>query len=135
MFPIWAVGSGLGVRQKQKKVGPTGAVYLNWGVNGNGPLLQLIQPQGASTPFAYTEAPELFQCHTIRPSLAHGNCLYNVVKMSIGSSDHFDLFFFNSHISLATVKVQLDECIFDLFLDKHERQWKVYKYLSIIIAH
>ncbi|KAL2508904.1 Uncharacterized protein Fot_32551 [Forsythia ovata] len=77
---------------------------------GNGPLLQSIQPHGASAPFAYTEAPELFQCHMIRPSLAHGNHLDNVV--------------------------QLDERIFDVFLDKHERQWKVQEYPpNIVVAH
>ncbi|KAL2545060.1 hypothetical protein Fot_14293 [Forsythia ovata] len=102
---------------------------------GNRPLLQPIQPQEASAPFAYTEAPELFQCHTIRPSLSHENCLGNVVRVSIGRMDHFDIFFFNPYISLATVKVQLDERIFDVFLDKHERQWKVQEYPPNIIAH
>ncbi|KAL2508430.1 ATP synthase alpha subunit [Forsythia ovata] len=92
---------------------------------GNEPLLQPIQPKGASAPFAYTEAPKLFQCHTIRPSLAHGNRFDNVVRMSIGSRDRFDLFFFNPHISLATVKMQLDERIFDVFLDNYECQLKV----------
>ncbi|KAL2529907.1 hypothetical protein Fot_22508 [Forsythia ovata] len=51
------------------------------------------------------EAPELFQYYTIRPSLAHENRIDNVVKVSIGDRDHFDLFFFNPHMSLATVKV------------------------------
>ncbi|KAL2493640.1 hypothetical protein Fot_37397 [Forsythia ovata] len=89
----------------------------------------------ASTPFAHTEALELFQCHTIRPSLVHGNRLDNVVRVSIGGGYHFDLFFFNLHISLATVKVQLDEHIFDVFLDKNECQWKVQGYPPNIVAH
>ncbi|KAL2549523.1 Uncharacterized protein Fot_11053 [Forsythia ovata] len=76
---------------------------------GNKPLLQPIQPHGAPAPFAYTEALELFQCHTIRPSLVHKNLLDNVV--------------------------QLDERIFDVFLDKHERQWKVQKYSPNIVTH
>ncbi|KAL2476853.1 Uncharacterized protein Fot_45867 [Forsythia ovata] len=91
---------------------------------GNGPILQPIQLQRASTLFAYTKAPELFQYHTIRPSLAHENCLDNVVRVSIGGRDHFDLFYFNPQTSLATVEVQLDERIFDVFLDKHERSGK-----------
>ncbi|KAL2517937.1 BED-type domain-containing protein [Abeliophyllum distichum] len=74
---------------------------------GNGPLLQPIQPQEASAAFVYTEAPELFQCHTIDSSFAHGNCLHNVVRISIGGRDHFDLFLFNPHILLATVKEHL----------------------------
>ncbi|KAL2516417.1 Uncharacterized protein Fot_30388 [Forsythia ovata] len=80
------------------------------------------------------KAPELFQCHTIRPSLAHENRIDNVVRVSIGGRDHFDLFFFNPQISLATVKVQLDERIFNVFLDKHERQWKVQEYPPNIVA-
>ncbi|KAL2457808.1 hypothetical protein Fot_19532 [Forsythia ovata] len=74
----------------------------------NGPLFQPIQPQEASTPIAYTEAPELFQCHTIRPSLANENPLENIV--------------------------QLDERIFDVFHDKHEREWKVQEYPPNIVA-
>ncbi|KAL2501011.1 hypothetical protein Fot_34859 [Forsythia ovata] len=101
---------------------------------GDGPLLQPIQPQGASTPFAYMEAPELFQCHTIHPFLAHENCLDNVVRVSIGGRDHFDRFFFNPQTSLATVKVQLDDRIFDVFIDKHERQWKVQEYPPNIVT-
>ncbi|KAL2515416.1 Uncharacterized protein Fot_29387 [Forsythia ovata] len=102
---------------------------------GNGPLLQPIQPHGPSAPFAYTKTLKLFQCHTIRPSNSHGNHLNNVVRVSIGGRDHFDLFFFNPHISLAIVKVQLDEHIFDVFLDKHERQWKVQEYPPNIVSH
>ncbi|KAL2553042.1 Uncharacterized protein Fot_06661 [Forsythia ovata] len=101
----------------------------------NRPLLQPIQPQGASTLFVYTEAPELFQYHIIRQSFAHGNRLDNVVRVSICGRDHFDIFFFNPHISLATVNMRLDERIFDVFLDKHERQWKVHEYPLNIIAH
>ncbi|KAL2545229.1 Uncharacterized protein Fot_14462 [Forsythia ovata] len=74
--------------------------------------------EGASAAFAYTEAPVLFQCHTIL-SLAHGIRHDNVVRVSIGGRDHFDIFFFNSHISLATVKVQLDERIFDVFSQEY----------------
>ncbi|KAL2483307.1 Uncharacterized protein Fot_44751 [Forsythia ovata] len=58
-----------------------------------------------------------------------------MVRVSIGGRDHFDLFFFNPHISLATVKVQLDELIFDVFLDKYERQWKIQEYSPNIVAH
>ncbi|KAL2545460.1 hypothetical protein Fot_14693 [Forsythia ovata] len=100
----------------------------------NGPLLQPIQPQRASAAFAYTEAPELFQCHTIRPSLLHEKCLNNVVRVSIGSRDHFDLFFFNPHVSLATVNVQLDKHIFDVFLENHDRQWKAQEYPPNFVA-
>ncbi|KAL2550125.1 hypothetical protein Fot_11655 [Forsythia ovata] len=99
-----------------------------------GLFLQPIQPQGASASFAYTKLPELFQYHTIRPSLSHGNCFGNVVRVSIGSRDHFDLFLFNHHVSLSTVKVQLDEHIFDVFLEKHDRQWKVQEYPLNFVA-
>ncbi|KAL2501268.1 Uncharacterized protein Fot_35116 [Forsythia ovata] len=68
-------------------------------------VILICKAEGASAPFAYAEALELFQCHTIRSSLVHGNRLDNVVRVSIGGRDHFDLFFFNPHISLATVKV------------------------------
>ncbi|KAL2465212.1 Dirigent protein 9 [Abeliophyllum distichum] len=52
----------------------------------------------------------------------------NAKGVYISGRDHFDLFFFNPQTSLAIVKVQLDEHIFDVFLDKHEHQWKVQEY-------
>ncbi|KAL2461936.1 Uncharacterized protein Adt_45356 [Abeliophyllum distichum] len=70
----------------------------------NGPPLKPIQPHGASTPFAYTEAPKLFQCHNICPSVENENRLHNIVRVSIRGRDHFDLFFFNPQTSLATCK-------------------------------
>ncbi|KAL2515158.1 Uncharacterized protein Fot_29129 [Forsythia ovata] len=65
----------------------------------------------------------------------HGNRLDNVVRVFIGGRDHFDIFFFNLHISLATVNMQLNERIFDVFLNKHERRWKVQEYPPNIVVH
>ncbi|KAL2551605.1 hypothetical protein Fot_05224 [Forsythia ovata] len=90
--------------------------------------------EGASAAFAYTEAPELFKFHTICSSLSHGNRLDNVVRVSISGRDHFDIFFFNTHVLLATVNVQLDERIFNIFFKKHDRQWKVQEYPPNFVA-
>ncbi|KAL2548158.1 Uncharacterized protein Fot_09688 [Forsythia ovata] len=72
--PAWWWRSGF-----RAKIRDMWKINLDW---GNGSLLQPIQPQEVSTPFAYTEAPKLFQYHTIRPSLGHGNFLDNVTVVS-----------------------------------------------------
>ncbi|KAL2545764.1 Uncharacterized protein Fot_14997 [Forsythia ovata] len=66
--------------------------------------------------------------------LSHGNQFDNVVRVSIGSRDYFDIFFFNPHVSFATIKVQLDERLFDIFLAKDGSQWKVQEYPSNVVA-
>ncbi|KAL2521849.1 hypothetical protein Fot_25772 [Forsythia ovata] len=67
-------------------------------------------------------------------SISHRNRLDNMVRVSIGGRDHFDIFFFNHYISFAIVKVQLDKRIFDVFLAKRGCQWKVQEYPSNFVV-
>ncbi|KAL2463682.1 hypothetical protein Fot_53338 [Forsythia ovata] len=56
------------------------------------------------------------------------------LRVFIGGKDHFGIFFFDPHVSLATIRIQLDEHIFDIFLEKHYRQWKVQEYQPNFVA-